>query len=446
MRPFLRIAGKPVSIVAQVKVPFSLFLALRYLKPKRTFVSVITLISILGVTLGITVLILVISVMTGFERELRSKVLGFEPHILVQSSTEALEDWQPLLKKIRATPGVVAAAPFVQGPVIAEFGNQRMTPVVRGIDPKQEKEVLDIAKFVQKGGDFDLSGDKTVIGADLAATLGVMVGDKITVYSPGNLRPVLDALKKAEKDPKALEKVKDLVMPRDLVVTGIFKSGRYAYDSAFLLVPLYVGQELYGMSDSDALTGISVKTADANRAGEVKAALRPVLPPGVTAATWEELNKTFFDAVAMERNVMFFLLLFIVVVAAFGITNTLITVTVQKTREIGIMKAIGATTSQIVWVFLAQGMVVGFFGNLTGVALGMTLITYRNEFKDWLAQTLHVQVFPADVYQFSKIPAVVIPQDVAVICISAFIICSLAALIPAYFAARLDPVKALRQE
>lgn len=430
----------------EVKAPFSLFLALRYLKPKRTFVSVITLISILGVTLGITVLILVISVMTGFDRELRSKVLGFEPHILVQNNTEALGDWQPVLKKIKAAPGVVAAAPFVQGPVIAEFGNQRMTPVVRGIDPDQEKTVTDIAKFIEPGGSFELSGDTTVIGADLAATLGVMVGEKITVYSPGNLRPVLDAIKKAEKDPKALDQVKELVLPRDLKVTGIFRSGRYAYDSAFMIVPLYVGQELYGMSEQDAITGISVKTGDANHAAGVRAGLRPALPSGVVAATWEELNKTFFDAVAMERNVMFFLLLFIIVVAAFGIMNTLITVTVQKTREIGIMKALGATTGQIVWVFLGQGMVVGFFGNLTGLALGMTLITYRNEFKDWLAETLGIQVFPADVYQFSKIPAEVIPQDVAVICVSAFVICSLAALIPAYFAARLDPVKALRQE
>ena len=428
-----------------MKAPFSLFLALRYLKPKRTFVSVITLISILGVTLGITVLILVISVMTGFDRELRSKVLGFEPHILVQNNADALGDWQPVLKKIKGTAGVVAAAPFVQGPVIAEFGNQRMTPVVRGIDPDQEKEVTDVAKFIEQG-EFDLSGDTTVIGADLAATLGVMVGDKITVYSPGNLRPVLDAIKKAEKEPKALEQVKELVLPRDLTVTGIFRSGRYAYDSAFLIVPLYVGQELYGMSENDSITGISVKTGDANHAGAVKAALRPVLPSGVAAATWEELNKTFFDAVAMERNVMFFLLLFIIVVAAFGIMNTLITVTVQKTREIGIMKALGATTGQIVWVFLGQGMVVGFFGNLTGLALGMTLIKYRNEFKDWLAEVLGIQVFPADVYQFSKIPAQVIPHDVAVICLSAFVICSLAALIPAYFAARLDPVKALRQE
>lgn len=429
-----------------MKAPFSLFLALRYLKPKRTFVSVITLISILGVTLGITVLILVISVMTGFDRELRSKVLGFEPHIVIQNRSDTVNDWQPLLKKIKATHGVTGAAPFVMGPVVAEAGNHRTTPVIRGVDPELEKNVTGIAKFV-KEGTFDLDGDTVVVGSGLARMLDVGVGDKITVYSPGRrMSEVMEAIKKAEKDPKALKEVKELVLPRDLTVTGIFQSGRYDYDANFLIVPLYVGQDLYGMSENDSISGISVKTADAGLAATVKAAMLPGLPLSVEAQTWEETNKTFFDAVAMERNVMFFLLLFIVVVAAFGIMNTLITVTVQKTREIGIMKALGATTWQIVWVFLGQGMVVGFFGNLSGLALGMTLIKYRNEFKDWLAQVLGIQVFPADVYQFSKIPAEVVPSDVAIICISAFVICSIAALIPAYFAARLDPVKALRQE
>jgi lipoprotein-releasing system permease protein len=150
--------------------------------------------------------------------------------------------------------------------------------------------------------------------------------------------------------------------------------------------------------------------------------------------------------VRLERTVMFFLLFFIVVVAAFGIMSTLITVTVQKRREIGIMKALGATISQIVWVFLGQGTVVGLFGTLTGLGLGMTLIRYRNEFSHWLATTLHIEIFPREVYQFSQIPAQVVPQDVWIICISAFLICSVAALIPAYFAARLDPVKALRYE
>ncbi|MEI6351855.1 MAG: ABC transporter permease [Verrucomicrobiota bacterium] len=427
-----------------MKSPFSLFLALRYLKPKRTFVSVITLVSILGVTLGITVLILVISVMTGFDQELRKKVLGFDPHLLVMSN-DVMRDWQPMMKQIRATPEVVAAAPFVQGPVIVEFHNQRIAPKIRGIDIAQEEKVVpELGKKFIKEGKFDLSGESTVIGIDLARGLGIRVGDKVTVYSPGNLGPVLEAIKKAEKDPKALEEVKDLVLPMELTVTGIFESGRFVYDSEFLLVPLHIGQELYGLDD--ALHGISVRTSDPNRAGAVKLAIEKVTPPGVYAQTWEDMNKSLFDAIGMERNVMFFLLLFIVIVAAFGIMNTLITVTVQKTREIGIMKALGASTGQIVWVFLGQGMIVGFFGNLTGLALGMTLIRYRNEFKDWLAQQLGIQVFPADIYQFSRIPAEVVPHDVAVICISAFVICSLAALIPAYAAARLDPVKALRQE
>jgi len=153
-----------------------------------------------------------------------------------------------------------------------------------------------------------------------------------------------------------------------------------------------------------------------------------------------------FEAIRLERNVMFFLLFFIVVVAAFGIMSTLITVTVQKRREIGIMKALGANIAQIVWVFLGQGMVVGFFGTLTGLGLGMTLIRYRNGVSHWLANTLHIEIFPREVYQFSSIPAEVIPRDVTLICLSAFLICSIAALIPAYFAARLDPVKALRFE
>lgn len=429
-----------------MKTPFSLFLALRYLQPKRTFVSVITLISVLGVTLGITVLILVISVMTGFERELRTKVLGFDAHITVRNQFGVLTDWQPLLKQIRATPNIVAAAPFVQGPVIVEFQNQRITPEIRGIDPAQESKVIPEFKahFI-KDGAFDLSGDSAVIGIDMARDLRVNVGDKITVYSPGNISQMLEAIKSAEKNPEKLESLKSLILPVELTVTGIFESGRYAYDSSCVLVPLHVGQELYGLMDDDALTGISVRTTEPNRVDPVKDALDQLGPPGVYSQSWIDNNHSLFEAIAMERNVMFFLLMFIVVVAAFGIMNTLITVTVQKTREIGIMKALGATTSQIVWVFLGQGMIVGFFGNLTGLALGMTLITYRNEFKDWLASRLGIEVFPASVYQFSKIPAEVIPRDVAIICISAFIVCALAALIPAFAASKLDPLKALRQ-
>ncbi|MHA3772717.1 ABC transporter permease [Verrucomicrobiota bacterium sgz303538] len=428
-----------------MKAPFSLFLALRYLKPKRTFVSVITIISILGVTLGITVLILVISVMTGFDQELRRKVLGFDAHLLV-TADGVLRDWRDVDAEITKVPHVVATAPFVQGPVIAEFRGRRLAPKIRGIDPEREQRVTDIKSAIVEGS-LDLDGDKVVLGEELAQQLKVGIGDKITVFSPGNISEIMEELDKAEKDPanqKTLKDLREMVLPADLTVTGIFKSGRYVYDSEFLLVPLHVGQELYGLGDD--LHGITVKTEEPYKAPEVKAALLERLPPPLQVDTWIDLNKQLFDAISLERNTMFFLLLFIVIVAAFGIMNTLITVTVQKTREIGIMKALGATTSQIVWIFLAQGMVVGFFGNVTGLAAGMTLIAWRNEFKDWLAKTLGIEIFPAGIYQFAEIPAEVVPHDVAIICISAFIICSLAALIPAYSAARLDPVKALRYE
>ncbi|MBV9490024.1 MAG: ABC transporter permease [Verrucomicrobia bacterium] len=162
--------------------------------------------------------------------------------------------------------------------------------------------------------------------------------------------------------------------------------------------------------------------------------------------TWIDDNKELFDAIRIERTTMFFVLIFVVIVAAFGIMSTLITTTVQKTREIGVMKALGAQVRQILWIFLAQGMIVGFFGTLLGLATGITLVQYRNEVRDFLAATFHIELFPASVYQFSEIPAEVIPSDVAIICLSGFVICSVAALIPAYFAARLDPVKALRYD
>lgn len=392
-------------------------------------------------------LILVISVMTGFDRELRQKVIDFDAHILV-TSEDVLTNWRELTEHIRAIPRVVATAPYVQGPVIVEHNEQRLAPLIRGIDPEQEEKVVTLQKFV-KAGTLDLNGDNAVLGIELARELNVHAGDKITVYSPGNLSRVLDRLKKLEnakgdEEKKAIEELREVVLPKDLTVTGIFETGHYVHDSQYLIVPLFIGQELYGLGD--ALHGITVKTEDPYDVDAVKEQIENFLEPPQMARTWIEMNHQIFEAIRLERNVMFFLLFFIVVVAAFGIMSTLITVTVQKRREIGIMKALGANIGQIVWVFLGQGMVVGFFGTLTGLGLGMTLIRYRNEFSQWLANTLHIEIFPREVYQFSSIPAEVIPRDVTLICLSAFVICSVAALIPAYFAARLDPVKALRFE
>ena len=430
-----------------MKLPFSFFLALRYLKPKRTFLSIITVISVIGVMLGVAVLIVVISVMTGFDRELRRKVLDFDAHILV-STEDVLRDWRDLTVKIRSVPGVVATAPYVQGPVIVEFQNRRLAPLIRGIDPADEENVVPLRKFVIKGK-FDLEGDSTVLGIELARKLGIGVGDKLTVYSPGNLGQILDSIKKLEnatgdEEKKTIGELRDVVLPKELTVTGIFETGHYSHDSDFLLVPLFIGQELYGLEDS--LHGITVKTDDPYDAERVKDAIEPLLRPPEFAETWIDMNRQFFEAVRLEKSVMFFILFFIVIVAAFGIMSTLITVTVQKRREIGILKALGASISQIIWVFLGQGTVTGLIGTGAGLGLGMTLVRYRNEFSHWLANTLHIEIFPRQVYTFSEIPAEVVPRDVWIICVGAFLICSVAALIPAYFAARLDPVKALRYE
>lgn len=431
-------------------LPFSFFLALRYLKPKRTFVSIITLLSILGVTLGITVLILVISVMTGFDRELRRKVLGFDAHLLI-GNNGVLDDWRELGKQIEQTKDVLGWAPFVQGPVLIEvrdlYGARVAPAKMRGIDPDREQTVTNIRDYIVEG-EFDLSIDHAIIGRALADNLGLQIGSEFSIISPTNVGDIVELIRKVEENPEdksLLEDLKEVVIPATVTVSGIFETGRYEYDAEYFLVLLELGQELYVLEDG--VQGITVKTSDPYLAPLIRDRMTETFLTGdLVGKTWIDLNAQYFDAIRLERNVMFYILMIIIVVAAFSITNTMITVTVQKTREIGIMKALGANTAQIVWVFLSQGMIVGFFGNLTGLGLGMLLICYRNEFKEWLANTLRIEIFPARVYQFSEIPAEVVPGDVAMICISAFFICTLAALIPAWFASRLDPVKALRFE
>ena len=439
-----------------MKAPFSLFLAFRYLKPKRTFVSVITIISVLGVTLGIMVPVVVLAVMTGFDRSLQRAVLGFEPHLRVVGG-DFMRNWREVLPRLEKVPGIIGAAPYVTGAVLVERADaerqstRTVQAIIRGINVAQEEQLIDLKKFVTPVGALEMSSDEVILGRTLAADLGVEVGDEITIYAPGNISGLVAELRKESEEPGAkprtladLKAEGGIVIPAPMKVVGLFNSGTNGFDSTYILMPLHNAQELYALKD--AVHGIAVKTSDPYHIERVQDAIDAQFQGSVGTVTWYDENRARFDAIRMERHVMFVILFFIIIVAAFGVMSTLITVTVQKTREIGIMKALGASPAQIVWVFLAQGMTVGLLGTAGGLGSALTVLAYRNDFREWLSAKLHVVIFPPSIYEFDGIPAEIVPGDIAIICVSAFFICSLAAFIPAWLASRLDPVKALRAE
>ncbi len=428
--------------------PFSLFLALRYLKPKRSFVSVITIISILGVTLGIAVMIIVISVMQGFDTELQQTVLGFEPDVDI-SSDGPINDWRQIIAQLDKTPGVVAAAPQVEGPVIAEHEHIVTTPILEGINPTAELKVVNLKSLIKEGDvrarrrfGHPRAGRLPIHSMSTSATKSSSPGRAICAQSSRRFARRGTTPTRPKNSPTSRTRSSCPPMSRSPASSSLAGTSTMRISSSS---PFRLAQELYvdggrrpqhrRQDHRPGAAAISVATPSTRRLREP-----------AYAQTWMDRNQDRFDAIRIERTVMFFILMFIVIVASFGIMNTLITVTVQKTREIGIMKALGATTPQIIWVFMIQGMVVGFFGNLAGLLIGVGAVRYRNEFLGLLRRISNMKIFPADIYDFAAIPAQIVPRDVAIICISGFVICSLAAFLPAWFAARLDPVTALRYE
>ena len=406
-------------------LPFSLLLALKYLKPKRSYFSIVTIISILGVLLGVAVLVIVLSVMNGFDEMWRAKILDFEAHLTI-TGQGPIQEADALVKRIRQVTDVRGVAPFVQGPVVIRRGNDVSTAMLRGVVPAQEREVSQIPDRIVSGR-FDVSDNRIVLGSDMARRLGVRVGDTLLLNSPGSF---LSA--------------QEIRLPEEATVSGIFDLGMWEFDSGFILCSLENSQDLFDLGQG--VHALKVMVKDPYRAQQVAEHIGKVLPSGYMARTWMEQNRQLFGALRVEKNMMFFLLIFITVVAAFGITNTLITVAVQKTREIGLLKAIGFQSGTVMRVFFWQGWIEGMIGTGSGVLVGLLILRYRNDLMLWLSNTFNLELFQKELYHLSEIPASTSAADVAVVAVSVIVICTLAGAIPAYRAARLDPVEALRHE
>jgi lipoprotein-releasing system permease protein len=420
------------------RLPFELLIALRYLRPKRTFVSVITVISVLGVTLGVAVLIIVISVMSGFDRDLRETVLGVNAHLKVTQREATMPDYTGVAAIIRSNRNVVGVAPYIVGQVLVETqppeGQSLVAaPVFRGMHLEGETNVSILPKSLIDGT-FDLSGQGLVVGSDFAKGLKVSVGDRLAVYSPRELRKMREHRGKDDET---------AILPEDYEVRGIFNVGYFEFDNLFILVSLETAQELYDLEDT--VHGLMVKLEDPFRAHLVADQLRDALGYDFVVTTWME-DSPMMMAVLVEKNVMLYILFFIVIVAAFGITCTLITFIVMKTREIGLLKAIGASNNQVMSVFLLQSMTVSILGVACGLGLGLLAISYRNEFLSLMRRWTGWQLFPADIYGFSQLPALLVPTDIAIICGGSLVICLLAAALPSRHASNMNTVEALRHE
>ncbi len=407
-------------------LPFSLFIALKYLRPKRTFISVVTVISILGVLLGVAVLVIVLSVMSGFDQMWRDKILGFNAHLTV-AGWKVIENDREIIDVIEQAPGVIGAAPYVQGLVFIQRDDRIFTPFVRGIQPDEERRISRIPEHMT-AGEFAIEDDEVLVGADLARRLNAWTGDKLLLYSPRNFTAASD----------------ELYLPTELTIRGVFDLGMWDFDMGYILTTLDTARNLFGLEEG--VHGIQVMTTDPYKAPEAAEAVRRSLGGGYNVQTWMEMNRQLFSALRVEKNMMFFLLIFITVVAAFGITNTLITLTVQKTREIGLLKALGYSSGHIMRIFVWQGLISGVIGTIAGLGTGLLILHYRNDLMHALTTRFGWELFPKELYHLTEIPAKTSGMDMAIIAVSVMVICTVAGVIPAWRAARLDPARSLRYE
>ena len=428
---------------------YELFVSLRYLKSRRRqgFISLITLISVGGVAVGVMVLIVVLSVMSGFETTLKEKLLGINAHLWVlPQRTGQLQGYRELASRIETLPRVTHATPFTAHEVMLMVGGRVAGTIVRGIDPEERSRTGDFARLFEgrdltallspppaDARDAGNGGPQSarrgiVLGTELARTLRVDTGDQIILNSPlGILQPAG-------------------ILPnmRGFTVTGTFKTGMYEYDAKLALISLAEAQELFDLGE--VVHGIEVRVDDIYRVREVAEATEALLGPGVWTRDWIQMNRTLFSALRQERVLMFIILALIILVAAFNIISTLVMMVMEKTGAIAILKAMGASNRGIYRIFMIQGLVIGlvgmFIGTLAGLVLASNLPAIAATIEGWLG----IQFFPPDVYVIDQLPVEIRPLDVVAIVVTSVCVSFLATLYPAWNASRLDPVVALRYE
>ena len=430
-----------------------LFLALRYLRPTRSFISVITVISMLGVMLGVGVLVFVMSVFSGWQREFRQMLIGFEPHAMVQPlSAHEVEpdgpkpvDWRELRKTLAQRPEVASAVPVAEGVVVVENSGNLQGVSVIGMADDKDNALLQKLKKHLKQGLFDLQGDTIILSDKFAKEIGAKIGDTLVVHAADSVNQFIRQVREIPEDAEEKKRSEVLdsvtVLSKDLTLVATLRAdtaGPRGY------VPLHVAQEFFNLDSN--VSGIELELNDPDNVERVmnKIYLSGVLPESWGYRTWIQEHGMMLESVENQRTMMWFLLLFIMLVASICVMNTTITVTVKKRREIGILTALGTRAWQIIAIFVAQAGIVALVGVAAGLAGGFFVLGIRNWLRDQIANISGRDIFPQDIYFLSSIPAHTNPSDLLTICATAVALCLMAALVPSWFAARVDPAVALR--
>ena len=409
-------------------MPWYLHLALRQLFPTGRRFPFFTIISVLGVALGVALLLIVMSVMSGFAFEIRHMIVDTEGEVQVKARGW-ISDYPAVVKQLESVPGVAAATPYALDPVMIKMGDKAAYPMLRGLDLDSVSKVTQLDRYVVVGSLDDLDDDSVILSDQTAANIGASVGDKIEVYSP----LIINKLSADE-----------LFLPRQVRVVGILHIGHQQLDSSTVYGTLRLAQDLYGLGST--VHGIDVRLKDGVNEDDAAARINAALPPDIRAFSWEDSFSDFLWVLNLERGMIFFLLLFIVIVAAFSVTSSLLISVVRKTREIGLLGALGARPLQVAACFCAQGLMIGVLGTASGLALGFAALSVRNDVVLWIAKVTQRQEVLRRFYQFSELPSHTSGPTVALIVVLTIVISTLAGLLPAWRAARLKPVEALRSE